>query len=364
MPRAASSSSSDSPAAVAKATRKGSWRIVTLRAEVRTTDSAAPTSKDAAGSPKSLLTTAYEWSRPKPGPGAKRIRTISGAIAVTATDPWALWNRRVGPSRRGAGIEPSDAHPACSETAPRRTVRTARPARRTLGTGTSEGWGQDSNRMRACLRQKSSYATTAPTASRGTTSSSPMRPARRIRSTAARSSLFAGAANRPTSPSATAATTRWASSRSARPTSYHRPSRSPEDAPSPHERHPPPPDLAPGTIRDRRARTGGDPLRGFPRRGGAAALAGTAPGPHRLRRFAVSVLLGLRRQPAAREPRRGRSRGPAHAGGPCRYARLPGAPRRLRPRHRLQAVGAHPRLRAVPRDRGPARTRCVPGLLP
>src|SRR5439155_10187196 len=47
--------------------------------------------------------------------------------------------------------------------------------------------------MRECPRQKSSYATTAPTASRGTTSSSPTRPARRIRSTAARSSPFAGA---------------------------------------------------------------------------------------------------------------------------------------------------------------------------
>ena len=58
IPRSGSSSSSDSPAAVAKETRKGSWRIVTLRAEVVITDCAAPTSNAAWVDPRARLTTA------------------------------------------------------------------------------------------------------------------------------------------------------------------------------------------------------------------------------------------------------------------------------------------------------------------
>ena len=138
MPRAGSSSSSDSPAAVAKAIRNGSWRIVTVKAAVRTTDSLVPTSKVAPGSPKLLRTTAYEWSRPRARPGAKRTRTISGARTLTATVPWALRKTSAAPSRRGAGIDPSDDHPARSgaplKMRPRTAART-RSRRRAVGTG-------------------------------------------------------------------------------------------------------------------------------------------------------------------------------------------------------------------------------------
>jgi hypothetical protein len=85
---------------------------------------------------------AYEWSRPRDGPGAKRTRTTWGVRAETATVPCAFWNTRVERSRRGAGIPPSEAHwAAARETGSRATTAraSARARRRTRFTGDLPG---------------------------------------------------------------------------------------------------------------------------------------------------------------------------------------------------------------------------------
>ena len=96
----------------------------------------------------------------------------------------------------------------------------------------------------------------------------------------------------------------------------------------------------------------------------AEPLAGAAARPHRLRRLAVPVLLGLRRQPAARHPRPPARRGPALRGGPEEAARLPGARGRLRGGHRLEGARSSrrpappSRRRRRPRGARPSRPSC------
>ena len=91
---------------------------------------------------------------------------------------------------------------------------------------------------------------------------------------------------------------------------------------------------------------------------GPEALAGAAARPHRLRRLALPVLLGLRRQPEPGEPRaaaRGRAAG---AGRPRGRARVPGGPRGLRPGDRVEAGGCwRGRTTRFAGGRGPGAAR-------
>jgi hypothetical protein len=111
MPRSGSSSSSDSPAASAKEIRNGSCWIVTFSEPVVIIEAPGPTLNEAPGSPRSALTTTYEWSRPNAAVGEKRTRTTSGERADTDTIPCVLRNTRALASRAGAGMAPIDDQP-------------------------------------------------------------------------------------------------------------------------------------------------------------------------------------------------------------------------------------------------------------
>ena len=112
----------------------------------------------------------------------------------------------------------------------------------------------------------------------------------------------------------------------------------------PRFRSPAAPDVAARPLRHRRPGARGVALGGLPRRGRAEAVAGPAARPHRLRRLALPVLLGLRREPVPREPRAAARGRPAGAGGPRGRARVPRRPRGLRPGDRVEArdPGARP----------------------
>ena len=104
--------------------RSGACVTVTRNADVRSTDAVAPVSHRAAPSPAGGERMAYEWSRPRLGPGAKRTRTTEGVSAESATVPCALWNTQEAPSRRGADIASSELQPAAARDAGR-TSRSA-----------------------------------------------------------------------------------------------------------------------------------------------------------------------------------------------------------------------------------------------
>ena len=138
------------------------------------------------------------------------------------------------------------------------------------------------------------------------------------------------------------------------------------------QRRPAPPDVAAGTLRHRRPRAERDRVPRLPRRGRPAPVAGAAARADRLRRFAVSVLLRVRRQSAARSASIGWST-TACSPRPTRRGRRRDAAGRHRRRgrhvdfpaviaHRRRAVAA--RARALRRDGAAVGARPVRGVLP
>src|SRR5262245_57800675 len=86
--------------------------MTTRSAAVSSTVRPPDVSTLARGSPRSRLTTAYEWSRPKAAFGANRTRTTSGARAATDTIPCSFRKTRASLFRDGPSIAESEAHPA------------------------------------------------------------------------------------------------------------------------------------------------------------------------------------------------------------------------------------------------------------
>ena len=99
----------------------------------------------------------------------------------------------------------------------------------------------------------------------------------------------------------------------------------------PLQRYPVSSHLLPQPVRHRRPGQGRLRLRRLAGRGQAAALAGAAARPHRLRRLALPVLFRVRRQPAADQPGRAGLVGAAAGGRTGGRAGLPRAPGGLRP---------------------------------